>query len=107
MLSLKNLGALIIAAHGIGFSLWILPSWLGFKVGPGREWIFSGVSITSPIGKLFGLLALILIVGFLATAWGIFTSAAWWAPVGLVAAAVAMAVVILWLPIALARNIRL
>ena len=96
MISLRNVAAVIVAAHGVGFSLWFVTSWFGTKIGSASQWLFSDLSITSPVGKLFGLLALILIVGFLATAWGIFSSASWWPEVGLVSAVVAMAVVIPW-----------
>jgi hypothetical protein len=96
MVTLKNLSAAVVAAHGIGFSLWFLASWLGMKTGSGSQWLFSDLTITSPAGKLFGIVALILIVGFLATAVGIFTSASWWPAVGLVSATAAMLVVVPW-----------
>lgn len=48
------------------------------------------------MGKAFGLIALLLVAGFLATAWGIFTGATWWPRIGLVSAVAAMALVIPW-----------
>src|SRR5918911_562951 len=96
MFTWRNLAAVIVAAHGIGFSLWFMASWMGTKIGPGSDWLFSDLSITSAVGKLFGLLAVAVIMGFLATAFGIFTNAGWWPLVGLTTAITAMVVVIPW-----------
>jgi hypothetical protein len=92
----KNLATVVVAAHGIGFSLWFLAAWLGMKIGPGSQWLFSDVSIVSPVGRIFGLLALALMIAFLVTAFGIFTGTGWWPALGLTTAAIASIVVILW-----------
>jgi len=35
------------------------------------------VTITRPVGKVFGLLSLALVAGLLVSAWGIFSQATW------------------------------
>jgi hypothetical protein len=82
---MKNV-AVVVAAHGVGFTLWFLAAWVrGLKVGPGYEGrmgsshlVFSrDVPVTGGLGKATGLLALLLMVGFLITAWGIFVESSW------------------------------
>lgn len=80
MFSTKNLIAILVAAHGIGFLLWFMPSWIpGFKAtGSDPHSILSDtVTITHPVGKVFGLVSLALVAGFLVSAWGIFSQATW------------------------------
>jgi hypothetical protein len=102
----RTIAALVVAAHGIGFTLWFLAAWVP-AVKPGRGYegrmggshlVFSNdVPVTGGLGKATGLLSLLLVAGFLVTAWGIFTETSWWEPVGVITSIVSLiAVVIPW-----------
>jgi hypothetical protein len=64
----------------------------------GSHLVFSNdVPVTGGLGKATGLLSLLLVAGFLVTAWGIFTETLWWEPVGVITSIVSLiAVVIPW-----------
>ncbi len=102
MFELKNIVALLVAAHGIGFSLWFLASWVpAAKVVTTTttpHWLLSSeVGIGDPVGRITGLLAVAVMVGFLAVAWGIFTGAVWWAGLAVTTSVVSLiAIVIPW-----------
>ncbi len=100
MLDLKNIVALVVAAHGVGFTMWFLAAWVpGVEVTAGAPHrIFSGdVGITDPIGRVSGLVALIVMVGFLAVAWGIFTGATWWSGLAVATSVISLiAIVVPW-----------
>ncbi len=52
------------------------------------------------MGKLVGVLALAVLIGFVATAWGIWTQTSWWPPLLLGSAALSMVVLVLiWNPV--------
>lgn len=59
-----------LAMHGIGHVLWFLAAWTPIRAGVGDSaWSLPGeVTITSPLGRLWGLLALMTMVVFLAAA---------------------------------------
>jgi len=90
--------ALIMFAHGVGYMLWFLPAWVpsaGLVVG--RHWMFSSaVLITDPIGKVFGLVALAVLAGFVGAAWGLFARLPWWEPLAATSAAVGLLVLLVW-----------
>lgn len=102
----RTIAALVVAAHGIGFTLWFLAAWVpAVKPGRGYEGRMSGshlvfsrdLPVTGELGKATGLLSLLLMAGFLVTAWGIFTETAWWEPVAIITSLVSLvAVVIPW-----------
>ncbi len=99
-MSMKNVVALVVGAHGVGFTMWFLASWVpGVKVTTTTgHLIASGdVAVTDPIGKATGILALAVMVGFLAVAWGIFAQTAWWEALGVATSLISLvAIVIPW-----------
>ena len=100
MFELKNIVALVVAGHGLGFTMWFLAAWVpGVKMTTiTPHWLLSSqVGITDPIGRATGVLALVVMAGFLAVAWGIFTGATWWTGLGVVTSLVSLvAIVIPW-----------
>lgn len=83
--------------HGAGHLTWFLGAWLSRGVDAAQPWLFAGgVTITSPVGRLFGATALLVAVGFVATGIALLTGATWWPPVLLVSAALSVVVVVPW-----------
>jgi hypothetical protein len=80
--------------------MWFLASWVpkAWKYGAGSHLIFApSVGMGSGLGRATGVLALVVAIGFLAVAWGIYIAASWWTPLALVAACVSLvAIVVPW-----------
>jgi len=96
--SMKNLAALVVLGHGLGFILWFLASWFPRIPirGNDRHWIFSDTqTMSGTFGRACGLLSLALIPAFLVLAWGIFTEDPSW-KWGAVLAVVSMVVIVPW-----------
>jgi hypothetical protein len=94
----RTVAAIVVAAHGIGFSMWFLASWFAsIRIGTGTQWLLPGdVEIASGTGRAFGVLSLLGVGAFLATAWGILGESSWWPPLGGVTALASFAIVIPW-----------
>jgi len=81
--------ALFIAAHGVGYILWFMASWMPAALGTGSKQLSIGEGVvTGRLGKAIGLVALVVLAGFLVAAWGVWQQASWW-PTVLVASALA------------------
>jgi hypothetical protein len=81
--------ALFIAAHGVGYILWFMASWTPAALGTRSKQLSIGEDVvTGGLGKAIGLVALVVIAGFLVAAWGVWQQAPWW-PTVLVVSAVA------------------
>ena len=67
--------------HGVAHIIWFLASWTSIRTGVGDgSWILPGdVTIRSPIGKLWGLGALVVMALFVAGAVGLLLGEPWWA----------------------------
>jgi hypothetical protein len=73
--------ALLLVMHGIGHIIWFLAAWTPIRAGV-REgpWVLPGdVTIRSPIGKILGLLALLVVAIFVFAAGGLLLKQPWWA----------------------------
>ena len=97
--------AIFVAIHGLGHIVWFFSTWMPIALGKeGRAMLEDHrdflVEPKGPGGKTVGILSLVVIAGFGATAWGIWTEASWW-PVLLIGSAVASLLVIfgMWNPI--------
>jgi len=95
---LRYLITIALFAHGIGHLLFLANSWGVWKGGDeGRSWLFSGtLSAGQAVEGIFGLLWLILLVGFVAVSWGYLTHQSWWPQLGLASAAISLAMIVLW-----------
>ena len=60
----------MLCIHGLSHIIWFLASWSSVRTGVGDgSWLLPGnVTISSPIGKVLGLLALIVVIVFTAAA---------------------------------------
>ena len=66
----RLLAVVLLVMHGLSHVIWFLAAWTSVRTGVGDgPWLLPGdVTISSPIGKVLGLLALIVVVAFLAAA---------------------------------------
>ncbi len=90
--------AVTFLGHGIGHVIGFLGSWtklpMGFTQSP---WIFSrGILIRSVMGKAFGILWLISMCAFIASAIALFTGQSWWTTVAIIASFLSLLAFIPW-----------
>jgi hypothetical protein len=82
LLELFRLGLVaLLVLHGIAHSIWFLAAWTpvraGVRDGP---WVLPfNVTIRSPIGRILGLVALLVVVVFVVAAVGLLLKQPWWA----------------------------
>lgn len=87
-----------ILVHGLAHFSGFFAAWTssdaGYKKNP---WIFStGILLDGPIGRVFGLLWLMAMIGFVAIFIGIVFQLDWWPPVAISASAVSLIVIVPW-----------
>jgi hypothetical protein len=72
--------AILIASHGVGFSIWFMSAWTPSVLRGEPRLVFSapGMPVTGGLGKGIGLVAVVALAGFLASGWGVWQGAAWW-----------------------------
>lgn len=89
--------SIFVAAHGIGFSIWFLSTWMPATLGGSAKHLtfLPEAPATGAVGKALGIVALAVMVGFVLAAWGIWQQASWW-PILLTGSAIAS------LPVAMA-----
>ena len=94
--------SIFIAAHGIGFSIWFMSAWIPAALDADARHVtlLPGTPATGALGKALGLLALLVLIGFLATAWGVWQQTPWWPTtmMGSVATSLLVAVAV-WNPV--------
>src|SRR5579875_200316 len=91
---------IVLLAHGIGHLIPFMAAWTpqiskaGFS---DVSWVLSsGVRIGGPIGQVFGLLALVALIGFIAGALGLVSGQVWWPTVTVLAAAISVMTIVPW-----------
>jgi hypothetical protein len=87
-----------LIGHGLAHLSGFLAAWTrnasGYSESP---WIFSNtVALQSPIGRAFGLLWLLALVGFVGAGLGLFSGQDWWPALAVPAAGVSLAVIVPW-----------
>ena len=92
--------ALFVAAHGIGYTIWFMSAWTPATLGEREKAVaLFNAPASAGAGKTVGVLALLVVAGFLAAAFGIWQQTAWW-PAALVAIIVAAVPIgLLWNPV--------
>ncbi len=90
--------SLVFLGHGIGHITGFLTAWTKIPVGfNDQPWIFSrGVTIKSPIGKLFGLVWLAAGVAFIFSAYLLYTRQVAWAGTAITASILSFIAIIPW-----------
>ena len=95
----RILVALMLVMHGLSHLIWFLAAWTGVPTGVGDgPWLLPGeVTIRSPIGKLLGLLALVVVVVFVAAAVMLLAGLEGWTSVANVGIFLSYGAVVPWL----------
>ena len=94
---LRVVSAIVLVAHGLGHVLGFLAAWTSITMGfTGRPWIFGGAEIGSPVGKLFGLVWLVALAGFVAAGYALYRDESWWGTVAVAASILSLAVILPW-----------
>jgi hypothetical protein len=83
MLTFRNIFGVVLFLFGTTF-LWLTAAFLGDKHDAATGAIWTVVQVG----------ALLVIVGFAATAWGVFKEASWWQPIAMMSAIVGLLVLI-------------
>jgi len=98
--------AIFIAMHGLGHIIWLFTTWIQPALGKeGRAELEAHrrhflVEPKSLMGKGIGVLSVVVLIGFLATAWGTWTETQWWPALLIGSATLSMLVVLsIWNPI--------
>lgn len=98
--------AIFVGVHGLGHVIWFMSTWTQRALGRGgRDELkaHQHLFLVEPVGavaKALGILSLLVLVGFVASAWGIWTQASWWPPLLLGSAVASMPVPLsMWNPV--------
>ena len=98
--------AIFIAVHGLGHIIWLFSTWMQPALGKeGRAELEAHrrhflVEPKSLMGRVIGVLAVVVLIGFLLAAWGIWTETPWWPALLVGSATLSMLVVLsMWNPI--------
>ncbi|MBN2471270.1 MAG: hypothetical protein JXN59_11140 [Anaerolineae bacterium] len=88
------LAALVM--HGIGHVIGFLGAWTQVPVGTNDSpWLLGGgVTLSSPIGKVFGLVWLAALALFVAAGVGLYSGQAWWPGITVIAAIVSLVAIV-------------
>jgi hypothetical protein len=95
---LKYLVVLVLLAHGIGHVMGFLAAWTSLPMGfTARPWLLSGdVTVQSAIGRAFGLLWLVAMVGTVGAALGLLSGQGWWTPMAIAASVISLVAILPW-----------
>lgn len=98
---LKVVFAFLLVMHGLAHITGLLGHWTsgpsGFPDGP---WLFStGVTARSAVGRAWGLLWLLALVGLVGAGLGLGFKQAWWPSLALAAAVVSLVAIVPWLKV--------
>ena len=93
---IKYVILLALLMHGIGHVIGFLGAWTSVPVGTNANpWLLGGgVTLQSPLGKVFGLVWLAALVLFVAAVVGILTGQGWWPTVTVIAAVVSLVAIV-------------
>jgi hypothetical protein len=95
---IKYAVVLILVFHGIGHVMGFLAAWTKVPMGfVDRPWVFGGdVKIDTPIGRVFGLVWLVALVGFVAAGIGVLTGQGWWTTAAILGSLVSIVAIVPW-----------
>jgi hypothetical protein len=96
---LKYLIAFVVIMHGLAHVTGMIGAWTsGPQAFSDGSWIFSqGVMARDTVGKAFGLVWLVALVGLVGAGLGLLFSRAWWPSLATAAAAVSLVAIVPWL----------
>jgi hypothetical protein len=90
--------ALPLIGHGLAHLSGFTASWTSSDAGYGdKPWIFSsGVTLSSTVGRVFGLLWLVAAVVLAASGVGAILRQEWWLPLAVVGSVLSLVVIVPW-----------
>jgi hypothetical protein len=94
----RILVVVVLAMHGAGHLIWFLAAWTPARSGFGQDrWILPGnVTIRSPLGKLWGLAAVLVTLLFVAGAMALLAGSLEWRSIANSGAILSFGVVVPW-----------
>jgi hypothetical protein len=94
----RVLVAIFLVMHGLGHVLWFLAAWTPVRSGFGTDrWILPGeVTIRSPLGKLWGIVALVVVLLFVAAAMALLAGSLNWRAMANSGVVLSFGVVVPW-----------
>ncbi len=95
----RILVVIFLAMHGVGHLIWFLAAWTPLRSGFGEgRWILPGeVTIRSPLGKLWGLAALLVALLFVVAALALLGQSLQWRTLANSGVILSFGVVVPWL----------
>ena len=98
LLVLRVLTIILLCMHGISHVMWFLAAWTPIHAGvKDGAWLLPGdVTIRSPLGKVWGLLALLVVLVFVIAAIGLVLGELWWREVANTGIFLSFGVVVPW-----------
>ena len=98
MTVIKYVVVLVLLAHGVGHVMGFLAAWTKLPMGfVDRPWVFGGdVKIQTAIGRVFGLVWLVALVGFVGAGIGLLFQREWWSTLAIASSVVSILVIVPW-----------
>lgn len=89
----------LLLAHGVGHVMGFLGAWTSIPSGlSGGHWLLSNtVTLDSALGRAFGLLWLVAMIGTVGAALGLLFQQGWWQPLAVAAAILSLVAIGPWL----------
>lgn len=98
MIIIKYVVVLVLLFHGAGHVMGFLAAWTKLPMGfVDRPWVFGGdVKIDTPVGRAFGLIWLVALVGFLAAGIGALVGQEWWTAAAVWGSVISIVAIVPW-----------
>jgi len=98
MAVIRWLLVIVMVMHGIGHIMGFLAAWTKIPVGwRDAPWLLGGgYHITSPVGAAWGLLWLVVLIGFVGAGLGLIWSQPWWLALAVASAVVSLVAILPW-----------
>jgi len=95
---LQYLAALVLVAHGLGHSVYVLASWMSVDAGfSDKPWILPGdYMLDSTVGIIWGVFWGVALVLFAAAGTGVLMGKEWWRTCALIGSVVSLAAILPW-----------
>jgi hypothetical protein len=96
---LRLIIAVLLLAHGVGHVMGFLGAWTSIPSGlSGGHWLLSNtVTLDSALGRAFGLLWLVAMIGTVGAALVLLFQQGWWQPLAVAAAILSLVAIGPWL----------
>jgi hypothetical protein len=95
---LRIIIAIPLIVHGLAHISGFLTAWTPANTGfPDKPWLFSSsIYLSSPVGKIFGVLWLLSMIGLAGSGLGLLLRQEWWHVLALSGAVLSLVVIVPW-----------